>query len=175
MSWPCRHAHNNRCANPRGSTRRCAMPGWIFAPVDQRRSAYPQRARAQHDWLKLPLPTTTIGSFPQTADVAARAPPGARQTGRHRLRRRHARRNHPAVRQRSLGPGCAGARRKAERNDMVEYFGEQLDGFIFARHGWVQSYGSPLRQAAGLVWRCRPAADDGGLVGVCPVNRPNGR
>ena len=38
---------------------------------------------------------------------------------------------------------------KPERNDMVEYFGENLDGFVFTQNGWVQSYGSPLREAAG--------------------------
>ncbi len=45
-----------------------------------------------------------------------------------------------------------------ERNDMVQYFAEQLDGFFATQNGWVQSYGTPLRAAADPVRRRRPSA-----------------
>ena len=111
---------------------------------DQRRSAYPQRARAQHDWLKLPLlPTTTIGSFPQTADIrAARAAWRAGKLDAASYDAAMRAEITLAVRkQEALGLDVL-VHGEAERNDMVEYFGEQLDGFVFTRHGWVQSYGS---------------------------------
>ncbi len=53
---------------------------------------------------------------------------------------------------------------EAERNDMVEYFGELMDGYVFTENGWVQSYGFALRQAAHYLRRCLEAgADDGGM------------
>ena len=53
-----------------------------------------------------------------------------------------------------------------ERNDMVQYFGEQLAGFAFTKHGWVQSYGSRCVTPAGAVRRrLAAAADDGRMVG----------
>ena len=116
----------------------------IGAHLGRRQSAYGQRARQQAAWLKLPLyPTTTIGSFPQTAEI------------------RHARSEHKAGRLDEAGYRAAmqaEIRRsvreqealgldvlvhgEAERNDMVEYFGEQLEGYAFSQFGWVQSYGS---------------------------------
>ena len=59
---------------------------------------------------------------------------------------------------------------EAERNDMVEYFGEQLDGYAFSENGWVQSLRLALREAADHLRRClAPAADDGEVVAVCAV------
>ncbi|HJV06310.1 MAG TPA: 5-methyltetrahydropteroyltriglutamate--homocysteine S-methyltransferase [Chromobacteriaceae bacterium] len=112
--------------------------------ADQRHSPYAQRAALQHAWLKLPLlPTTTIGSFPQTAEIrAARA---AFKRGEldaaayeHAMQQEIARviRSQEALDIDVLVHG------EAERNDMVEYFGEQLAGFAFTEYGWVQSYGS---------------------------------
>ena len=107
------------------------------APLDARRAA--QAAR-----LDLPeLPTTTIGSFPQTREIR-----DARRRARQGLigdqeYERFLERQIDAVvaEQESLGFDVL-VHGEPERNDMVEYFGEQLDGFAFSRHGWVQSYGS---------------------------------
>ncbi|HSC81405.1 MAG TPA: 5-methyltetrahydropteroyltriglutamate--homocysteine S-methyltransferase, partial [Chitinolyticbacter sp.] len=110
----------------------------------QRASAYPQRAEQQHAWLKLPpLPTTTIGSFPQTKEIrAARAAfkrgelPEADYIAAMQAEIRLV-----VEQQEALGLDVP-VHGEAERNDMVEYFGEQLAGFTFTRFGWVQSYGS---------------------------------
>ncbi|ANC43506.1 5-methyltetrahydropteroyltriglutamate--homocysteine S-methyltransferase [Pandoraea pnomenusa] len=110
----------------------------------RRRSDYPVRAVAQRAWLKLPvLPTTTIGSFPQTASIrAARADFRRRalshldylETMREQIRL-------AIEKQEAYGLDVL-VHGEAERNDMVEYFGEQLWGFVITEHGWVQSYGS---------------------------------
>jgi 5-methyltetrahydropteroyltriglutamate--homocysteine methyltransferase len=116
-----------------------------ITPLMQRRdSAYPWRRERQAAALDLPLfPTTTIGSFPQTPEIRkARA---AHRAGnlddagyRHFLKAEI--RNTLHI-QESLGLDVL-VHGEFERNDMVEYFGERLDGFAFTRHGWVQSYGS---------------------------------
>jgi 5-methyltetrahydropteroyltriglutamate--homocysteine methyltransferase len=109
-----------------------------------RRSSYATRHAAQADALNLPpLPTTTIGSFPQTDDLRkARA---AHRSGKlgdiaydDLLKSEIAR----VVRfQEAIGLDVL-VHGEPERNDMVEYFGEQMDGYLFTRLGWVQSYGS---------------------------------
>jgi len=116
----------------------------IDAKLGERRHAYPERAGKQAALLKLPAyPTTTIGSFPQTAEI------------------RHARSEFKAGRLDAAGYKAAMQAEiarsvreqealeldvlvhgEAERNDMVEYFGEQLQGYAFSQFGWVQSYGS---------------------------------
>ncbi|MES1942071.1 5-methyltetrahydropteroyltriglutamate--homocysteine S-methyltransferase [Salinisphaera sp. T5B8] len=110
----------------------------------KRLSAYPERAEQQHAKLKLPAyPTTTIGSFPQTQDVRkARA---AHKRGDMSdadydafLEEQIA----EAVKmQEAMGFDML-VHGEFERNDMVEYFGEQLAGYAFTKFGWVQSYGS---------------------------------
>ena len=112
--------------------------------VDRRDSSFPQRQAMQRARFQLPdFPTTTIGSFPQTTAIrAARA-----RFKRGELaaadyeRQMRAEIAHAVRRQEALGLDVL-VHGEAERNDMVEYFGEQLDGFAFTRHGWVQSYGS---------------------------------
>lgn len=110
----------------------------------RRRSEYPARHREQRASLNLPLlPTTTIGSFPQTPEIRkARA---ANRAGRlddaaYREFLEEQIRDVIAEQER-LGLDVL-VHGEFERNDMVEYFGEQLDGFAFTRRGWVQSYGS---------------------------------
>jgi len=110
----------------------------------QRTSPFADRIRAQQAHLDLPpLPTTTIGSFPQTAEVReARAAhdKGALDDAGYEafLQDVTAR----AVRwQEEIGLDVL-VHGEFERNDMVQYFGEQLAGFAFSRAGWVQSYGS---------------------------------
>ncbi len=116
----------------------------IDAGMGRRRSAYPVRAERQAEWLKLPpYPTTTIGSFPQTAEirrVRAEFKAGRLEQGAYRDAMR-AEIAHAVQVQEALGLDVL-VHGEAERNDMVEYFGEQLDGYAFSRFGWVQSYGS---------------------------------
>jgi 5-methyltetrahydropteroyltriglutamate--homocysteine methyltransferase len=109
-----------------------------------RASPYQQRAPKQSALLKLPaFPTTTIGSFPQTAEIR-------QARSRFRLGELDAAAYAELMRdeiarcvreQESLGLDVF-VHGEAERNDMVEYFGEQLDGYAFSQLGWVQSYGS---------------------------------
>ncbi len=112
--------------------------------MGRRKSAYPERARKQADWLKLPLfPTTTIGSFPQT-EAIRKARRDYRQGSLDEEQYRDFVRGeiaHCVRQQEELGLDVL-VHGEAERNDMVEYFGEQLEGFAFTRQGWVQSYGS---------------------------------
>jgi 5-methyltetrahydropteroyltriglutamate--homocysteine methyltransferase len=111
---------------------------------DGRRSPYAVRAAVQRDRLGLPdLPTTTIGSFPQTDDLRrARAAHAAGTLDDAGYERRIEAEIERVVRlQERLGLDVL-VHGEPERNDMVEYFAERLDGFATTRHGWVQSYGS---------------------------------
>ena len=103
-----------------------------------------ERQRLQHEALGLPaLSTTTIGSFPQTAEIRA-----------ERARLRHGDIDHAAYetfvrerieacvrRQEEIGLDVL-VHGEFERNDMVEYFGQHLNGFLFTKNAWVQSYGT---------------------------------
>jgi len=110
----------------------------------QRGSPYEARAPKQAALLKLPrFPTTTIGSFPQTPEIRharSRFKSGELDEAAYRaaMQAEIAR----SVReQEALGMDVF-VHGEAERNDMVEYFGEQLDGYAISQYGWVQSYGS---------------------------------
>ncbi len=114
------------------------------APDAPERSPYPVRAAAQAAHLPLPpLPVTTIGSFPQTGDLrAARAAlAGGRIDEAEYERRIRAEIAHVVRLQERLGLDVL-VHGEPERNDMVQYFAEHLDGFATTRYGWVQSYGS---------------------------------
>ena len=133
-------AASARIHDPAVKTRAAAV-----TPADLRRASdYPARQRAQAARLGLPaFPTTTIGSFPQTAEVRR-----ARADHRKGLLTDGAydaflkRQTKDCIRrQEALGLDML-VHGEFERNDMVEYFGEQLSGFAFTRLGWVQSYGS---------------------------------
>ncbi|NKJ22444.1 5-methyltetrahydropteroyltriglutamate--homocysteine S-methyltransferase [Dyella sp. SG609] len=109
-----------------------------------RRSTYAFRRAKQQQRFDLPLfPTTTIGSFPQTHEVReARARHKSGQLSTADYDALIAAQTAACVRfQEEIGIDVL-VHGEFERNDMVEYFGEQLDGFVFTRHGWVQSYGS---------------------------------
>ncbi len=112
--------------------------------LGRRQSPYPQRAPKQAKLLKLPrFPTTTIGSFPQTSEIR-----------KARSDYRNGRLDEAAYKEAMKAEIARSVREQealgldvfvhgeAERNDMVEYFGEQLDGYAFSEGGWVQSYGS---------------------------------
>lgn len=135
-----KRAASSRVQNPDVAQRLAALP----ANADQRRSPFPARQALQRARLRLPIyPTTTIGSFPQTAEIrAARAAYKRGQLAEPDYRAAMQQAIADAVaRQEALGLDVL-VHGEAERNDMVEYFGEQLEGFAFTANGWVQSYGS---------------------------------
>ncbi|WP_342327451.1 5-methyltetrahydropteroyltriglutamate--homocysteine S-methyltransferase [Pedobacter sp. FW305-3-2-15-E-R2A2] len=116
----------------------------IAAKDAQRENTFSIRKKAQQEILQLPLfPTTTIGSFPQTAEVRswrARFKKGEISPSEYdRLLKKE---TEETIRwQEEIGIDVL-VHGEFERNDMVEYFGEQLNGFSFTKNGWVQSYGS---------------------------------
>jgi 5-methyltetrahydropteroyltriglutamate--homocysteine methyltransferase len=114
------------------------------ADADRRASAFPRRQAAQRERLRLPaFPTTTIGSFPQTPAIrAARAAFKRGELDAENYRAAMRDEIEQAVRRQEVLGLDVLVHGEAERNDMVEYFGEQLDGFAFTANGWVQSYGS---------------------------------
>ncbi|MGV8990589.1 MAG: 5-methyltetrahydropteroyltriglutamate--homocysteine S-methyltransferase [Thiobacillus sp.] len=111
---------------------------------DVRNNGFAVRQIAQRARFKLPnFPTTTIGSFPQTTEIRsarARFKQGELSEADYAaaMQREIA---HAVNKQETLGIDVL-VHGEAERNDMVEYFGEQLAGYAFSQHGWVQSYGS---------------------------------
>ena len=129
--------HSVRINNPAVQERLQALT----PEMSLRNSRYEKRRLQQ---IALPLfPTTTIGSFPQTAEIrkARRAHRQGEldEAGYQALVRKEI--QHAVQVQEELGLDVL-VHGEAERNDMVEYFGEQLEGFAFTRFGWVQSYGS---------------------------------
>jgi len=109
-----------------------------------RKGAFAARAAVQRDGLALPaFPTTTIGSFPQTAEVRkARAAHARGELSYVDYEAFLRKETEAAIRwQEDIGLDVL-VHGEFERNDMVQYFGEQLSGFAFTRHAWVQSYGS---------------------------------
>ncbi|WP_323168185.1 5-methyltetrahydropteroyltriglutamate--homocysteine S-methyltransferase [Pseudomonas atacamensis] len=116
----------------------------ITARDVQRQSPFAQRIAKQRGKLDLPLfPTTTIGSFPQTAAIrlARQAYKQGKLSAADYTDAMHTEIRHAVEIQERLGLDVL-VHGEAERNDMVEYFAEQLDGYAFTRFGWVQSYGS---------------------------------
>ena len=109
-----------------------------------RETPYPRRAQAQAASLGLPpLPTTTIGSFPQTAEVRkARAAWRAGHLSQGDYDTFLEAETVRCLREQEAAGLDLLVHGEFERNDMVEYFGEQLEGFAFTQNGWVQSYGS---------------------------------
>ncbi len=112
----------------------------------ERQSPFEVRKQKQQAWMKLPLlPTTTIGSFPQTAEI---------RKARRDYRQGNLSEQDYVAFMRSEIEKVVRAQEaldidvlvhgEPERNDMVEYFGEQLKGYTFTQHGWVQSYGSRM-------------------------------
>lgn len=110
----------------------------------ERASPYPQRAQRQRKRFNLPLwPTTTIGSFPQTSEI---------RTLRLDFKKGHVDKTYyrtnisehikQAIKEQEVLDIDVLVHGEAERNDMVEYFGEHFEGYVFTQNGWVQSYGS---------------------------------
>ncbi|NBA94555.1 5-methyltetrahydropteroyltriglutamate--homocysteine S-methyltransferase [Pseudomonas sp. R5(2019)] len=116
----------------------------VTAADSQRQSAFAQRIELQRARLQLPaFPTTTIGSFPQTSAIrlARQAYKQGKLSANDYTDAMHSEIRHAVQVQEHLGLDVL-VHGEAERNDMVEYFAEQLDGYLFTRFGWVQSYGS---------------------------------
>jgi len=110
----------------------------------KRNSGFNRRKLIQQEKLNLPLfPTTTIGSFPQTKEVRSwRAKLKKGEITNEEYDALIKKEIEESIRwQEELGIDVL-VHGEFERNDMVEYFGEQLDGFVFTKNGWVQSYGS---------------------------------
>ena len=120
---------------------------------DFSRGDYAARLAAQDEALKLPfLPTTTIGSFPQTGDI--RKTRAALSKGEITLEQyteamREEIRRVVAL-QEEIGLDVI-VHGEPERNDMVQYFAENLDGFAVTQNGWVQSYGSRCTRPS-ILW-----------------------
>lgn len=116
----------------------------ITKQMAERNSPFAKRAVIQKEVLGLPLlPTTTIGSFPQTKEVrAARAKFNSKAMNEADYKKFIETETVKCIEfQEKLGLDVL-VHGEFERNDMVEYFGEQLSGFAFTINGWVQSYGS---------------------------------
>jgi len=142
---------------------RAAAPGVVrpevrsrtaaLSDADRTREPYLEREAAQTGRLHLPpLPTTTIGSFPQdTVDTDRRAEAGAGKISAEELNGflRDEIASVIAL-QEELGLDVL-VHGEAERNDMVQYFAELLDGFAATRNGWVQSYGSRCTRPS-ILW-----------------------
>ncbi|HEX2720560.1 MAG TPA: 5-methyltetrahydropteroyltriglutamate--homocysteine S-methyltransferase, partial [Candidatus Deferrimicrobium sp.] len=158
----CRRSWKDRNTSPRVRNeevhkRLACLP----ADADRRRSTFAVRRTIQRQALKLPpFPTTTIGSFPQTGairSIRAAFKQGRLSETEYRDRMK-AEIRIVVERQEELGLDVL-VHGEPERNDMVEYFGEQLAGFAFTRNGWVQSYGSRCVKPPvlfGDVWRPGP-------------------
>ena len=120
---------------------------------DFRRGAYADRLAAQDAALSLPfLPTTTIGSFPQTADIRRSRAQLAKGliTEAEYLSRMRDEIKRVVDLQEEIGIDVI-VHGEPERNDMVQYFAENLDGFAVTRNGWVQSYGSRCTRPS-ILW-----------------------
>ncbi|MEW8102058.1 MAG: 5-methyltetrahydropteroyltriglutamate--homocysteine S-methyltransferase [Candidatus Thiodiazotropha endolucinida] len=116
----------------------------ITPSMAQRRSPYEVRSQVQAQRLNLPpLPTTTIGSFPQTGSIrqCRRDYRNGKLTWNSYKKAMQQEIAYCIRQQEEIGLDVL-VHGEPERNDMVEYFGEQLDGFAFMEHAWVQSYGS---------------------------------
>ncbi|RCL03602.1 MAG: 5-methyltetrahydropteroyltriglutamate--homocysteine methyltransferase [Candidatus Tokpelaia sp. JSC161] len=125
-----------------------AVIGRAIAGIDdtlgRRQSSYKVRSIKQASFLKLPMyPTTTIGSFPQTPEIRYARSQYKSQilddvSYKEAIRKEI---KYTISEQEKLGLDVL-VHGEAERNDMVEYFGEMLEGYVLTQFGWVQSYGS---------------------------------
>lgn len=131
---------DRKCQNEKVAKRVAAIEEKDFT----RLPVFEEREKVQKDTFKLPLfPTTTIGSFPQTADVKSTRT--AYKQGKI-TEKEYVEFNRKKIAE------CVGLQEEIgidvlvhgeyERNDMVEYFGEKLDGYLFTEKAWVQSYGT---------------------------------
>ncbi len=141
---------NRRAVESRRSSTRTRNPEVrerLAAVTDEdarRQSTFAERRESQREWLGLPLfPTTTIGSYPQTSDIRHwRIQLRTGELTEDRYRQMIRGEIERVVRfQDEIGLDIL-VHGEPERNDMVQYFAEQMDGYVTMENGWVQSYGS---------------------------------
>lgn len=143
----------------------------------KRKNPFAKRILLQQQHLKLPLlPTTTIGSFPQTQEVrAARADFKAGKINEKQYNAFLEKETENTIRVQEELDIDVLVHGEFERNDMVEYFGEQLAGFAFTKNGWVQSYGSRCVKPPiiyGDVYRPHPMTVDWAKFAQALTSRP---
>ena len=145
--------------------------------MTERVTPHSERIEKQNRWLNLPLyPTTTIGSFPQTKEIRQ-----ARKDFKNgiieKAQYKQFLKDEIALcveKQNEIGLDVL-VHGEAERNDMVEYFGEQLEGFLFTAYGWVQSYGSRCVKPPiiyGDVSRAKPMTVEWSQYAQSLTNKP---
>ncbi len=140
-----RRARHERLTSPRRITpevRRCLAA--LLPEMTRRGRPFAERYALQHARLKLPpLPTTTIGSFPQMDELRRRRAAFRRGELSQEAYEQflEATIAETIARQEAIGLDVL-VHGEPERSDMVEYFAEQLHGFLVTRNGWVQSYGT---------------------------------
>ena len=172
LAWASRRT-SSKIHRPDVQTRSASI-----SPGDYDRHApFRERQVAQRARFNLPqFPTTTIGSFPQTKEVRSLR---ARLRSGHLSQSEYARQIAEAISdcvqfQEEIGLDVL-VHGEFERNDMVEYFGEQLDGFVFTNYGWVQSYGSRCVKPPiifGDVARPRPMTTEWTSYAQSLTNKP---
>lgn len=149
-----------------------------ITPADsQRNSPYSERRTVQEKVLRLPkFPTTTIGSFPQTKEVRSwRAKFKKNEISAQEYERLLKEETAKCVKWQEEIDLDVLVHGEFERNDMVEYFGEQLAGFTFTQNGWVQSYGSRCVKPPvifGDVSRPKPMTVDWSVYAQSLTKRP---
>ena len=133
-------ATSKRTNDPKVKERQSRITEEMF----NRKSPFPIRIAQQQEKLNLPLfPTTTIGSFPQTKEIRIQRNKLTKsEISEEEYEKFIEREIEDVVKiQEELGLDVY-VHGEPERNDMVQYFGERLTGYVFTTHGWVQSYGS---------------------------------
>ena len=141
---------NSDALNSRAQSNRVCQPAVklrvqnISDAMGVRKSSYIERAAKQREKISLPLfPTTTIGSFPQTQTIRqARLDLRNSRLSQQAYRQLMQKEIETCIREQEVLELDVLVHGEPERNDMVEYFGEQLAGYTFTQFGWVQSYGS---------------------------------
>lgn len=175
--------HNRLCIDRRKRSTRVRNSATRKAVVqmkslpNSRQSDYFARADRQKADLKLPLfPTTTIGSFPQTAEIrkTRKAYKNQQISLANYTETMQAQIKLAVDQQESLGLDVF-VHGEAERNDMVEYFGEQLEGCAISQFGWVQSYGSRCVKPPiiyGDIHRSQPMTVNWSVFAQSLTNKP---
>ena len=149
----------------------------ITEEMHKRKSPFPTRYEQQKEYLKLPLfPTTSIGSFPQTKDIRVHRNKFTKgeiiADEYEKFIEKEIRDNIAIQDELELDVYVHG---EPERNDMVQYFGERMDGYVFTTHAWVQSYGSRCVRppiVVGDVSRPKPMTVKESKYAVSVSNKP---
>ncbi|KAF2809429.1 cobalamin-independent methionine synthase [Mytilinidion resinicola] len=138
-SWQARSS-SERTNNPHVKDRQSK----VTAAQHERQSAFPERYAQQKNHLKLPLfPTTTIGSFPQTKEIRIQRNKFTKgEITAEQYEKFIEKEIQDVIKIQDELKLDVYVHGEPERNDMVQYFGERLDGYVFTTNGWVQSYGS---------------------------------